>query len=70
MKPVTVGRYTHHDLDPRFPEGYEHPSLGWIETEDWIVWEDRDGTLYVVNGRDANGNPYPGKLRRIERSVG
>lgn len=53
LKPVTVGRYSDHG-HPESPYG-GHGFVGWVETEDWIVWEAEDGSLYVANGREPNG---------------
>ena len=46
MNRVTVGRYEN-------PESVGFN--GWIETDDWIVWESLDGKLFVANGRASNG---------------
>lgn len=46
MKPVTIGRYDGTDA-----VGY----AGWIETDDWIMFEALDGSLLVFQGRDASG---------------
>lgn len=46
MKPVTIGRY-----DEAEPVGY----TGWIETEDWAMFEALDGSLLVFQGRGESG---------------
>jgi len=46
MNVVEVGRYGN-------PEAVGF--TGWVSTRDWIVFEDRKGSLYVYNGRDENG---------------
>jgi len=53
MKPVTVARYKPGG-EPGSPYG-GHGFLGYVETDDWIVWEHEDGTLYVANGREPSG---------------
>lgn len=36
-------------------EGGDGHYKGHVETKNWIVWETKDGTLYVANGRNAAG---------------
>ena len=58
MKPVTVGRYSKGDYEVvgGDPVPSETPYFnGWIETEDWIVFEAHDGALWVHHGRDESG---------------
>lgn len=56
MKPVTVARYDGDGLDVREPDGTVAETwLGWVGTDDWIVWENAKGELYVYNGREPSG---------------
>lgn len=67
MKPVTVGRYKPQTIvspdNPRFDEITDqiciadqgHTWRGWVETEDWIIYERDDGLLYVFSGRSETG---------------
>lgn len=59
MKPVTVGRYRQEDFAPLAEQvasgEVSDRWLGWVETEDWIVYEHADGSLYVWNGRNHAG---------------
>ena len=46
MNRVIVGRYSN-------PQ--EVGFNGWIETDDWIVWEALDGKLFIARGRSEDG---------------
>lgn len=70
LKPVTVGRYEPEVFSgPKgsgtMPGG--HGWLGWVETEDWIVWEHEDGTLWIGNGRDETGAVIDPQLTAVPR---
>jgi hypothetical protein len=59
LKPVTVGRYRNEDFEP-LAELVANGDIsdqwnGWVETEDWIVYEHADGSLHVFNGRNEFG---------------
>jgi len=67
MKPVTVGRYDPTTIVPHgdpvssdilhqiIEVDEAHTWNGWVETEDWIVYERDDGLLYAYNGRSKSG---------------
>lgn len=64
MKPVTVGRYKPGETMPGEAQvvtggspgyGNGHDWLGWVETEDWILFENENGTITVFNGRTESG---------------
>ena len=65
MKPVTVGRYDVENLPPSAPAVLSDPfgedakagnhCTGWVETEDWILFQRADGALLVWNGREKGG---------------
>lgn len=72
MKPVTVGRYKPENFDALAEQvasgEVSDRWLGWVETEDWIVYEHESGDLYAFNGRRPEGG-VRGPLVKIERST-
>ncbi len=72
MDRVTIGQY-----GEGFKEGVDIPTeppstplnyRGWIETPNWILWESKDGTLYVANGRHPKTGALLGKTEVIFRA--
>lgn len=55
MDPVTVSRYDGEGLVPRHEGGVDPAWLGYVETKNWIVYENAVGELYCFNGRDETG---------------
>lgn len=82
MKPVTVGRYkpgermpgdahlvTGGSADVAFggEPGVSSVWLGWVETEDWILFESSDGTVCVFNGRQPGSGAVIGAPTTLDR---
>ena len=58
LKPVTVGRYDPPGEDylvELAEPGVPPPYIGYVETRDWILYEQTDGTLTIYNQRTASG---------------
>lgn len=65
LKPVTVARYR--------PEQFSPPGSGWlgyVETDDWIVFAHEDGRLFVINGRTQTGAALDDSWVEVPRSTG
>lgn len=55
MDPVTVSRYEGEGLVPRHEDGVDPAWLGYVETKNWIVYENSVGELHCFNGRTETG---------------
>lgn len=57
LKPVTVGRYDPPGADclAELAAGAASPYIGYVETPDWILYEQEDGSLTIYAERKASG---------------
>lgn len=72
MAPVTVGRYRPGQFDGPAGSGKMDGGktwLGWVETPDWIVWENANGDLVVINGRSETGAALDDNFTTVLRAT-
>lgn len=55
LKPVTVGRYDPPGEDSLVVPKDGSPYVGYVSTEDWILYQQEDGTLWLYTDRDESG---------------